>query len=380
MKKAVILIILMSIILVIFGACELVPSEAPPHNNEDDPAYFPPDAVAIESLTLEIESITLHPNGTRQLTVAIMPEYAYSDYIVWSSNDESVAAVTQDGLVTADGVGIAEITVATKDGKISTFCTVMVVINIYTVAYDANGALSGTTPASQTQEENTTITVQPNINELKNIPTAGTAEAFKFGGWNTEPDGSGTTYAAGIDQFTLTENITLYANWVAFEVQDQGPAGGWIFYDKESFTDNWRYLEAAPADQEISEWGQDLDENGDDSLAVPELTGLGDGKTNSQYIYNTYSSSLSNYEAFYQCYNYTVAGFSDWFLPSKDELASMYDNLHNQIPLDNDFRDNFYWSSSENDTGTAHSHHMNDGYTQTANKSSNGDVRAARAF
>ncbi|MCD7947110.1 MAG: InlB B-repeat-containing protein [Oscillospiraceae bacterium] len=35
---------------------------------------------------------------------------------------------------------------------------------------------------------------------------------FTFGGWNTEPDGSGTSYAPG-EQILITENLVLYAQW-----------------------------------------------------------------------------------------------------------------------------------------------------------------------
>jgi len=44
------------------------------------------------------------------------------------------------------------------------------------------------------------------------------------------------------------------------------------------------------------------------------------------------------------CDAYTLNGFSDWFLPSRDELHYVYGNLH-MNGLGN-FRDDWYWTST----------------------------------
>jgi uncharacterized repeat protein (TIGR02543 family) len=59
---------------------------------------------------------------------------------------------------------------------------------------------------------------------------------YTFAGWNTQADGTGTTYAAG-GTFTINENTTLYAKWVTGEKDDPIPltppadslttGGGW---------------------------------------------------------------------------------------------------------------------------------------------------------
>jgi len=49
--------------------------------------------------------------------------------------------------------------------------------------------------------------------------------------------------------------------------------------------------------------------------------------------------------------NATHGDKNDWFLPSKDELNKMYNDLHLQgVGV---FADDNYWSSSEYDSGTA---------------------------
>ncbi|GHT22873.1 hypothetical protein AGMMS4957_13650 [Bacteroidia bacterium] len=74
----------------------------------------------------------------------------------------------------------------------------------YTVSYNANGG-SGTPPASQIVASGVSVYVagQGDLSYAKKI----------FSGWNTNADGTGTTYAAGAS-LTLTADITLYAQWV----------------------------------------------------------------------------------------------------------------------------------------------------------------------
>jgi len=74
----------------------------------------------------------------------------------------------------------------------------------YTVTFNANGATSGSAPASQTVYRGISITV----------PGQGTLvySGKTFGGWNTQSNGGGTNYAVGAT-FTVTENVTLFAKW-----------------------------------------------------------------------------------------------------------------------------------------------------------------------
>jgi uncharacterized repeat protein (TIGR02543 family) len=71
------------------------------------------------------------------------------------------------------------------------------------VIYSANGATGGTTPNDI--PAGSPITIDPNTG---NLIRAG----FRFLGWNTQPDGSGTRYAAGMTPI-LPEGTTLYAEW-----------------------------------------------------------------------------------------------------------------------------------------------------------------------
>lgn len=70
---------------------------------------------------------------TAQLTATVLPEDAYDRSVVWSSGNNEVATVSQEGLVTAVGVGTADITVKANDGsEMSAICKVTVTPKLVT--------------------------------------------------------------------------------------------------------------------------------------------------------------------------------------------------------------------------------------------------------
>ncbi len=75
----------------------------------------------------------------------------------------------------------------------------------YTVTYSANGADSGTAPASQNKTEGVNLTLASNTGSLGKT-------GFEFAGWNTAADGSGTDYAEGAT-YTTDAALSLYAKW-----------------------------------------------------------------------------------------------------------------------------------------------------------------------
>lgn len=76
----------------------------------------------------------------------------------------------------------------------------------YTIAYDANGADSGTAPV----DTNKYISGQRSL-ILGNTGSLSLSH-YIFDGWNTSPDGSGTNYGAG-SRPVMSSNLTLYAKW-----------------------------------------------------------------------------------------------------------------------------------------------------------------------
>jgi uncharacterized repeat protein (TIGR02543 family) len=76
--------------------------------------------------------------------------------------------------------------------------------DLYTVKYNANGG-SGEVPVSGTALYNTDL----NVSDQESLAYTGKA----FGGWNTEADGSGASYAAN-DTIKVTGSTVLYAQWL----------------------------------------------------------------------------------------------------------------------------------------------------------------------
>jgi len=79
---------------------------------------------------------------------------------------------------------------------------------LFTVTYNANSAESGSVPVDKDlYEAGDTVRIQGNTGSLKK-------EGFEFLGWNTLPDGSGTTYREGNKLIVDgTGHIMLYAKW-----------------------------------------------------------------------------------------------------------------------------------------------------------------------
>ena len=81
--------------------------------------------------------------------------------------------------------------------------------------------------------------------------------------------------------------------------------------------------------------------------------------------------------------SYETEGYTDWFLPSFDELLEMYYTIGNGGPEGNigGFSGNWYWSSTDHYSNGARSVNFSDGDTSNLWFKSNAhSVRVIRAF
>lgn len=187
------------------------------------------------------------------------------------------------------------------------------------------------------------------------------------------------------------------------QVGDIGPGGGLVFYDAGSPQSWGRWLEVAPAACQTSGkvWRiAAAAETGTRQLPLlypvwrtaarqrVQSKALGMGARNTDLIVRQHAglpdaavqSMAAGYAAALVC-----SGLNDWFLPSKDELDSLYNLLAaNDHGLDGanpfGFLRGFYWTSSEYNNETAWTQLWIDGQQFDREKWLNGDPRRDGGF
>lgn len=138
-------------------------------------------AVSLVGCGVDITSVGLPPNESLEKGDTVQMEVDFGTEnqaeaeaiakaaekldLTWTSSDETVATVDEDGLVTAVGPGAAEITVSVADGNISSTCLVTVTVTATgvtvpeTLELVTNGENTANLDAKATPEDATGITV-----------------------------------------------------------------------------------------------------------------------------------------------------------------------------------------------------------------------------
>jgi hypothetical protein len=164
------------------------------------------------------------------------------------------------------------------------------------------------------------------------------------------------TYYGAEQSFTTDTTSALYIG---------KPYAGGIIFDLDSTGQHG--LVCAPSDQGNFQWGC----VGTD---IPNTsTAVGTGATNTAYIL---AGCTQRPIAASVCADLVLNGYSDWYLPSIDELQLIYSRLYLQ-GLGGFW--GLYWSSSQNVPTNAWGMHFIHGYVFNGYKG-NYQVRAVRAF
>lgn len=151
--------------------------------------------------------------------------------------------------------------------------------------------------------------------------------------------------------------VVSCASGGACKIGDITPSGGIVFYVSPTAINSVAgisaggiYLEVAPTDVSLDTgWCSDtthaitLDD-------IPFSTDIGFGAHNTLIMTTGTADSITpacTTGAGVLAANLTVGTFSDWFLPSKDELNLIYTNLKKHSPPLGALANSAYWSSSE---------------------------------
>ena len=190
----------------------------------------------------------------------------------------------------------------------------------------------------------------------------------------------------------LTANLNGSSSSVktAYNIGDEGPGGGIVFYYSEEGFDVYEpdgsvkrcnYLEVSKTEVANVSWCSRRSSSSCCSINTNE--GVGFGKMNTYKIINGKHSggvvSSTNCAA-KACaeYSTTQTTKGDWFLPSKDELNLLYKNLGTRIMAT--ASEAWHWSSSQYGDNSAWNQRFSDGDRRNDYKNYTYSFRAIRAF
>lgn len=125
------------------------------------------------------------------------PEGATNKEVAWASSDDEVAMVDDNGIVSANGIGIATITVTSANGKYAE-CKVEVESLYYNISYVLNGGTNA-------EENPSTYSKNDAVKFLDPF-----RKGYVFDGWYT--DEKLTQKVTGIEA-GQTGDLTIYAKW-----------------------------------------------------------------------------------------------------------------------------------------------------------------------
>jgi len=259
----------------------------------------------------------------------------------------------------------------TSYGNQVTFSTLANLPTITTTAVTDITPTTATSGGNVTSDGGASMTARGVCWSLSSSPT--TADSHTTDGSGTGVFVSNLTGLTGntfyyVRAYSTNSVGTAYGNQMSFTTGftiGESYGGGIIFYIDGT---GLHGLISAISDQSTGvPWGCF------DALIGGTGTAIGTGQANTTAIVNGCIESII---AARICDDLVLNGYSDWFLPSKDELNLLYQ----QKSVVGGFSTNYYWSSSEYDAFYAWFQNFLSGFQDGYGKEYPGSVRAVRAF
>lgn len=176
------------------------------------------EAIPVTNIAMSEVSISMTVEGTHQLNATVTPSNATNTDYIWASLDESVATVSESGLVTAVAVGGTTITATAQDGSgVYGSCTVTVSAKPATTDYDIDATT--TTQVTTNSEATVVFTNSPVTVTIDKNTSSTKANNYVAGGTNPHT----RVYNGQI--FTISAGSATMSEIVIHGTSDKGVSG-----------------------------------------------------------------------------------------------------------------------------------------------------------
>jgi len=184
----------------------------------------------VSGVSLNETSLTISTIGsTVQLTAEVAPSDATEKTVLWTSSDPAVASVDSTGLVTAEAIGSAVITVTTKDGGFSATCSISVSVPVTGLSLNKSSTniLIGSS-------EQLSATLTPSNASNANVSWSSSADSIA----SVNAGGLVSAHAEGTATITATSEDGSFSDTCTVTVSSSSIAVTGITLSKNSTTIN----------------------------------------------------------------------------------------------------------------------------------------------
>ena len=194
-------------------------------SGSDSKAFILTVTQPVTSVTLDKNTLELYTGSSENLTATVAPDNATNKTVTWSSSDNTVATVDNNGNVTAVKEGTATITATAADGSgCSATCTVTVTDKIYTISADPTALNFGSAYTGYSQPAAQTVTLTNTGNQQVTV-TLPTANDFIITAGTGFTDGSAAIKPGETATFTVQPKAGLSAGTYSDTIAVTGNGG-----------------------------------------------------------------------------------------------------------------------------------------------------------
>ena len=337
-------------------------------------------------VTGTVSDISNH--GINALSDVTITSAANGDFLRWTGSQWVNDAVDLSSDTVGDYVKNlvqgSGITISNNSGEGATpniaIDTSIVQTRVTNITDTEIGYLDGVTSAIQTQLDTKAPTASPTFT---GTPLAPTAAALT----NTTQVATTAFVTTAVSVLDNIGDVTLSP--ATYAIGDTGPAGGKIFITPSTVGNSTgKYFEVAPATEteRFTTWATNVNSNQTTAVVGADGTAIGTGEQNTLDIVAQAGNVVATCAATYAA-NFSYGLFSDWFLPSKDELAELFTH---QASIGGFVWPSYgafvYWSSTEAASDYAYINAFGSGYNAGNASGANpksyayGIARAVRSF